>query len=220
MNRQALQRGAEGLPLLPRHLAALLAPVHPADGREQLRQPARQKRGQHIRQLLAGLGFQFPLNPRVQLLRRQPRLQIQRYRRLHQIVRQMAAHGQRQRAGNAEVRKQHFPQLAVERLLAPLQRQGHIAQGQALQLLGPVVLRFDGGQHGRRRRHRMPCRLSEGVPVAGGAGHGIAAAAGGQHHRVGGEHLATHQRYAADAPLRLIQGLHPGVQPHLYPALL
>ena len=216
-NRQRLQRLTQLLPLLAGHLAALLAAVHAADGREFLRHPAGQQGGQYVQQLLAGLGFKLPLQPCVQLLHIKAGLQIQRDLRVRQIIRQMAAHGQGQRAGNAEMSEQHLAQLGIQGFLALFEGEGHVFQRQALQPFGPFRRRLNGGKHRRGRDHRMPRRHGEGIAVAAGAGHGIALAAGGEDDRVSLQRFAAHQRHAADCAVLLIDSLHPAVQADIHP---
>ena len=121
---------------------------------------------QYVPQLTAAVLRQFALKPRVQLLRRQARLQVQRHVRLRQIFRQVAGHRERQRPGNAEMREQHLTQIRVQHLLALFQRQGDILERQPLQTPAPVAIRFNRGQHAHARGRRVPDALRQTIAVA------------------------------------------------------
>ena len=99
-----------------------------AQAREDLRQPRGQQPRQDAAQHLAAVLVEVPLQAYVQLLAVQARLEVQRHVRIGDVLRQMAAHRQRQGAGNAEVGEEHLAQLGVKGLLALLQRQGDVAQ--------------------------------------------------------------------------------------------
>ena len=224
---QAAQRNGQGLQGIPQALAILagdlaagLAAVHPAQLRKKLRHSPRQQPRQHIAQLLAALFLQVALKPRVQLLGGEPRFQVQRNLRLGQVLRQMAAHGQRQRSGNAEMRKEHFSQLAVKHFFSLSEGQRHVFQRKPLQPTGPVRRRFDGVQHPGQRLDAVSGGLSQGIAVAVRAGHGIGFPAAGQYHRVRGNGFTVFQQHPRHAAVLLHKCLHPAVQPHLHPRLL
>ena len=99
-------------------------------------------------------------------------------------IAQMAGRAQGQRAADAKVGEQHLALLLKDVLAVLKKGQGHIFQGKTHHLFAVRVMADQTDQTGHRLHKGVPGLLGQFVAVAGGAGGGVADAAGGHQHRV------------------------------------
>ena len=90
----------------------------------------------------------------------------------------VGARGEDQRAGDAEVRKQHLAQLLINELVVLIGRERHVFQREALHLGAIIVRAFQRHERRAARRDRVAQLLGEAVARPGGAGQRIAQAPG------------------------------------------
>ena len=89
-----------------------------------------------------------------------------------------------------------------------------VAQGKPGKRVRPRLHRLDGHEGGQGIGERVPRLLRHEVSVAGGAGGGVAEAAGGEDHRVRLECFTVFQNYAHGAPALCQQTGNARVQTH------
>ena len=156
---------------------------------------------QQLFHIPVGTFADIPQDASLQLLLIQRRLQVDAEPvLLFSPVPQMGAGRQYQRAGHAEVGKQHLTEFPEYRLIfAVIHRQLHVFQAQSLHMAAAVVIADQRHQRAPRLHDGMAQCGGNPIAVAGGSGAGIGHAAGGDDHRVGGVGflLPCHRRHAA-----------------------
>ena len=113
-----------------------------------------------------GRGVKLTLQTCIELLRCQRGLQIQENLTVGSVLRQMTAHGQNNRAGNSEMREEHFSHFLPEDFLSAGCTDLHIFQGKPLEVSGPDLTGLKRGQTGKRRLHGMTDGLRHAIAVS------------------------------------------------------
>ena len=134
---------------------------------------------ERILKVAVGVFLKIAQDARVELLFVQRRLQIngQAVFVPRKVV-HVRARRQHQRARHAKVREEHLAQVGVNGLvLLIVDRERHVAQGEALHLGAPGILGFQRHERGARGRDRMAQPLRKPVAVAGRTGERIGQAA-------------------------------------------
>ena len=213
--RQRLEVPRDRRALLARDLVDRLLGRQTAQLREHRAHARGHQRHQHGGQLLAHILREFALKPQIHLLGREPRLHVQHHLNRRNILRQVAAQLDDQRAAHAEVRKEHLAQLVVDLLFAHLRADAHVLERQAHQQTGPLFRHRQPHQRAGKRRHGMAVFLRKRIAVAGGAGGRIGQAAGGDHDRLRVQRAAAGERHGKAAILPAHAG-NRRIQRHLH----
>ena len=140
---------------------------------------------QRVAEILIGIQLPIPADPRLQLFRRQRRLQIDPQAvpsRLH--LPHMGTGAENHRAGYAEMCKQHLSEIGIHRFpgFAVRHRKCTVFQRQSLRRQRPAFHAFERHQRRTRVCHRMSGLPRQPVAVPGAPRPGIGGPAGAYRH--------------------------------------
>ena len=215
MQRQRLEHRPQRMALLPRDLPDGQLRREAAQRREHRPHARGHQRQQHGGELLSRIFCKLPLQPQIDLLRRERGLHVQRHDGLRGIVGHVTAQRQNQRPADAEMREKHLAQLVKDLLFAHPGAHAHVLEREPLKQLRPLFANRQPDERAPKRRNAVAVLFGEGIAVAGGAGRGVADAAGGDDDGFGAQLPALREADGEALPLtaHLRDG---GIELHLH----
>ena len=202
------------MPLLSRDGMAFCGSIDGGKCRKHRYRRLRQETAQHVAAIAVGVFLQLATQPRIHLLGRQRGLPIDiQHIAVGRHVLQVRGGTEHHRAGNAEVREQHFTEVTVDDFTAHgiLHRHSTVFRCQSLHRRAVAVRRLQRHQGRARIDDRMPRLARQHIAVALGAGLRIGLAARRQDHGIRRKRFAVFQGHAGANAVCKPQVLHTTV---------